>query len=83
MDEWSKTGTLTKESMNAWVQNFSLLETSLQNWNEGKEIPEVSFIETGLLPQFNIPAIWHAQHLITTLKQNSRGSNPLDLHTWE
>ena len=83
MDEWSKTGTLTKECINAWVQNFSLLETSLQNWNEGKDIPEVSFIETELLPQFNIPAIWHAQHLITTLKQNSRGSNPLALHTWE
>ena len=72
MYEWSKTGTLTKESMEAWGQNFSLLETSLRNWNEGKSIPEVSFMETGPNPKFNIPAIWHAQHLIETLKQHSR-----------
>ena len=72
IEEWSKTSTLTQECMEAWGQNFSLLETSLRNWNDGKRIQEVSFIETILTPKYNIPAIWHAQHLIETLKQNSR-----------
>ncbi|WP_338472377.1 FUSC family protein [Niallia sp. XMNu-256] len=70
IDEWSKSGTFTKEDKKAWTQNFSLLETSLRNWNEEKEIPEVHFIETVLNLNFNIPAIWHTQHLIRTLKQN-------------
>lgn len=72
MDEWSKTGSLTKESMEAWVQNFFLLESSLRNWNEGKALVEVVFNETNSNEKFCFPAIWHAQHLISTLKQNPR-----------
>ena len=48
MDEWSKTGSLTKESMQVWIQIFSLLESSLHNWNEGKAIAAITFNETRL-----------------------------------
>ena len=70
MDEWSKTGSLTKESMEVWIQNFFLLESSLRNWNEGKVIVEVVFNEAGSNEKFYLPAFWHAQHLISTLKQH-------------
>ncbi|WP_428911608.1 hypothetical protein [Niallia sp. Krafla_26] len=72
IDEWSQTGSLTTECRQAWVQNYSLLETSLRNWNEGIHFPELSFIETAINYKYHIPAIWHAQHLIETLKKNSR-----------
>ncbi|MGE7765544.1 FUSC family protein [Peribacillus sp. NPDC096540] len=72
MDEWSKTGSLTKESMKAWTQNFFLLESLLRNWNEGKAITDVAFNETLSNEKFHFPAIWHAQHLISTLKQHPR-----------
>lgn len=67
-----KTGNLTKESIDVWTQNFLLLELSLRNWNEGKTITEVTFIKTSSNEMFNIPAIWHAQHLIATLIQYPR-----------
>ena len=72
MDEWEKTGNLTKDSIDVWTQNFLLLELSLRNWNEGKTITEVTFIKTSSNEMFNIPAIWHSQHLIATLKQYPR-----------
>jgi uncharacterized membrane protein YgaE (UPF0421/DUF939 family) len=72
MDEWSKTGSLTKESMEAWEQNFFLLESSLRNWNEGKAMIEVVLNQTRSNEKFYFPAIWHAQHLISTLKQYPR-----------
>lgn len=75
MDEWSKTGYLTKESTEAWVQNFFLLESSLRNWNEGKAITDVVFNESGSNGNFYSTAMWHAHHLISTLKQCPR---PLD-----
>ncbi len=72
MDEWSKTGLLTKESIEAWVQNFFLLESTLRNWNEGKAIIEVVFNGSRSNDEFYFPAIWHAQHLISTIKQYPR-----------
>ena len=72
MDEWGKTGNLTKESIDAWTQNFLLLESSLRNWNEGKTITEVTFIQISSNEIFNFPSIWHSQHLIATLKQHPR-----------
>ncbi len=72
MEEWSKTGSLTKESMKAWIQNFFLLESSLLNWNERKAITDVAFNVTLSNEKFHFPAIWHAQHLISTLKQHPR-----------
>lgn len=72
MDEWSKTGSLTKESMDAWIQNFILLESSIRNWNKGKAITDVAFNETLSNEKFNFLASWHAQHLISTLKQQPR-----------
>lgn len=70
MDEWSKTGSLTRESMNAWLHNFSLLESSIRNWNEGKAITDVAFNEALSNEKFHLSAIWHAKHLISTLKQH-------------
>ena len=75
MDEWSNTGSLTKESMKAWIQNFLLLESSLRNWNEGKAITDVAFNEILSNEKFHFPAMWHAQHIISTLKQHSRFQN--------
>jgi uncharacterized membrane protein YgaE (UPF0421/DUF939 family) len=72
MGEWSKADSLTKESMNAWIQNFFLLESAIRNWNEGKAITDVVFNETLSNEKFNFSAIWHAQHLISTLKQHPR-----------
>lgn len=72
MDEWNKTGSLTKESIEAWVQNFFLLESSLRNWNEGKAIIEVVFNGTHSNDKFYFPAFWHAQHLISTIKKYPR-----------
>jgi hypothetical protein len=69
MDEWSKTGSLTKESIEAWVQNFFLLESSLRNWNEGKAIIDVVFNRTRSNDKLYFPAFWHAQHLISTIQK--------------
>ena len=77
MDEWGKTGNLTTESMDAWTQNFLLLESSLRNWNDGKTITEVTFFQTLSNERFHLPAIWHAQHLIATLKQHPRDMSSL------
>ncbi|MCM3653319.1 hypothetical protein [Metabacillus litoralis] len=63
---------MTKESMNAWIQNFILLESSIRNWNEGKAITDVAFNETLSNEKFNFSASWHVQHLISTLKQQPR-----------
>lgn len=72
MDEWSKTDFLTKESIDAWIQNFYLLESSIQNWNEGRGITDVTFHNTPSNKEFHFSAIWHAQHLIATLKKQPR-----------
>ena len=78
MDEWSKTGSLTKESMQAWIQIFSSLESSLHNWNKGKAITAITFNETLANKKFHFPAMWHAQHIISTLKQHSRFRNLIE-----
>ncbi|MFJ8245052.1 hypothetical protein [Peribacillus asahii] len=75
MNEWSKTGSLTKESMQAWIQIFTLLESALHNWNEGKAITAITFNEILANKKFHFPAMWHAQHIISTLKQHSRFQN--------
>lgn len=77
MDEWNKIGSITKESKEAWVQNFFLLESFLRNWNEGKAITDIVLNETCSNGEFYYPAIWHAKHLIFTLKQYPRPLTPL------
>ena len=72
MDEWSQTGLLTKDSINAWIQNFYLLESAIRNWNDGKIITDIVFNETLSNKNFHFSAIWHAHHLIATLKQQPR-----------
>ncbi|MHC0039586.1 FUSC family protein [Pseudoneobacillus sp. C159] len=72
MDEWSKTGSLTKESIEAWVQNVFLLESSFRNWNNGKALSEVVLNETSSNEKYSFPAIWHANHLLSTIKKNPR-----------
>jgi uncharacterized membrane protein YgaE (UPF0421/DUF939 family) len=70
IDEWSRTGSLTKENIEAWMKNFFLLESSLRHWNEGKTITNVAFHETLSNEKFCFPAMWHAHHLISVLKQH-------------
>lgn len=72
MDEWSKMDLITKENREAWRQNFLLLESSLRNWNEGKALTDVVLNGTCSNEEFCFPAVWHAKHLISTLKQNPR-----------
>ncbi|ETI68409.1 FUSC family protein [Neobacillus vireti] len=72
MEEWRKSGSLSKEVMKLWVQNFLILEASLRNWNEEKAISDVLFNETFPNDKFYFTAIWHGQHLISTLKQSPR-----------
>lgn len=72
MEEWRKSGSLAKEGMKIWIQNFLLLESSLRNWNEEKAISDVLFNETFPNDKFYFTAVWHGQHLISTLKQSPR-----------
>lgn len=70
MEEWRKSGSFAKEDMKIWVQNFLLLESSLRNWNEEKAISDVLFNEIFPNDKFYFTAVWHGQHLVSTLKQS-------------
>lgn len=73
MEEWSGTGSLTKENTEVWIKNFFLLESSLRNWNDGKTIENIAFhknYENLSNEKFYFPAMWHAQHLLSVLKQH-------------
>ncbi|MCQ6281114.1 hypothetical protein [Bacillus sp. EB600] len=61
--------TLIKESMGT---KFFLIRIPLRNWNEGKAMIEVILNETRSNEKFYFPAIWNAQHFISTLKQYPR-----------
>lgn len=63
------------KSLAVWLDAGALflLESSLRNWNDGKTIANIAFhknYENLSNEKFYFPAMWHAQHLLSVLKQH-------------
>ncbi|MBS4178937.1 FUSC family protein [Lederbergia citrea] len=68
---WKKAGTLSKEEMAVWTQNFLLMASTLQSWKEGKTITDIQLKETITDENYSYPALWHARQFVHTLKTKS------------
>nr|WP_254119569.1 FUSC family protein [Bacillus sp. FJAT-29790] len=77
MNEWQKAGSLSEREMALWTENLLFLASVLNNWKEGKDIIGMEFklnFVQGDNNEFYFPALWHSEHLITTLKHTTFSS---------